>query len=238
MPKVITHRTACAQSIRSRPPYRRDTQKSHGLPSDGIQSPSADSDGSVPALSPDRESSRTLSLPPTPFSEVSTVVTDAGPDHKAFYDDHFWQFDHIIQVVEDECQVHWSDSALTITDFYSGVLHGKPLEFYAKLVQPDGVGLLRVTWEPTWEPLTDWSKSLSDISYDPRFCSPHVAGQVDGIASMCYPPCIIHSSLLELASLEGSKLSEHVWFRFPFVGNSDGDGDVDGLLYVIWKPYY
>jgi hypothetical protein len=180
-------------------------------------------------------------LPIPPSSETSPVECELEPGHKTLHDDFLWTFDHIKRIKDDRCQISWTDSILSGKQLSHGVLHGKGLREHAECVEAQNNGLFRVTWHPTWEPVKDWIHHLHDMSHDSRFQRKVYTGVVHGFVTECYPPCVVHRSLLSSTFLGSRPLIEEMVSCAPVHPHHDGDGDGDGdgdLLEITWRPHW
>jgi hypothetical protein len=207
--------------------------------------PSTSSDN----VQPDPNDYHGHSHPPSPpilrLSEAYTEGRELDPGHKTLHDDNLWTFDRIIRVKGDWCQVSWADNVLSGKELSHGVLHGKGLGEHAKRTKAQSDGLFRVRWDPTWEPVKDWTDRLDDMSHDPRFQRKVDTDIAYGFAAQCYPPCVVHRSLLGSSFLGSKPLIEEMASCKPFHLHHDGDGDGDGgsdgdgdFFYVTWRLHW
>ena len=190
---------------------------------------------SGPTAGHDSLCSSTLPIPPS--SETSPVECELEPGHKTLHDDNLWTFDHIIRVKGDWCQVSWADNVLSGKELSHGVLHGKGLGEHAKRIKAQSDGFFRVIWNPTWEPVKNWADRLDDMSHDPRFQRKVDTDVAYGFAAQCYPPCVVHRSLLGSSFLESKPLIEEMASCKPFHLQHDGDGHGD-FFYVTWRLHW
>jgi hypothetical protein len=248
MPKVDIPRKLRARSNTSEPtcndtqaPRRRSKRAISVSATQGDLHIHLDSRSATMSPSEEINSGTTMTPAPSPASPVFSISRESidlshggDPRSKIIHDTGLWEFDRIMKVNKNSCQILWSDSELSGADLFHGILHGRKLLEFVSRCHVQRNGLFLVAWHPTWEPVKDWSKQLEDMSLDSRFMQQQVVGKVNGLAAQCYRPCIVHKSLLKTTFLDAKPILEAVASKRPVL-DDEKFGRNNGLLYITWK---
>lgn len=153
--------------------------------------------------------------PTTPcLSESSTIID--SPDHSIFalvsrtarLEEFEFDFESVVRIDGDQCQVRWADSIVGDSDLHSRRLHGEPLLNCVASAVPLGGGLSKVTWELTWEPV-DVLRGYKDVvERDLQFEYGDVIEEQGGRSLVRWEKSVIHESTLE--ALHGHPLLNHM----------------------------
>lgn len=137
-------------------------------------------------------------------SEASTILTKpddyflAGITPDTCLEEVEFEFDSVIHIDGDQCQVRWADSTIREADLCDRFLHGIPLLEYVSHSQPLGGGLSKVSWSLTWEPV-DILRGYEDVvQRDSQFDYGDVIRQEAGYCLMQWEDSVIHKSTLEI----------------------------------------
>lgn len=105
-------------------------------------------------------SSEASTIPASPHpSEASTVARRLDNSVPALtslcarLEEFEFEFEDVIQIDGDQCQVRWADSIIRDSDLCNRHLHGRLLLEYVASSVPLGCGVSKVMWELTWEPI-------------------------------------------------------------------------------------
>ena len=108
-----------------------------------------------------------------------------------------FEFEDVIQIDGDQCQVRWADSIIRDSDLCKRHLHGKLLLEYAASSVPLGCGVSKVMWELTWEPI-DILRGYKDIvQRESQFEYGDVIDEQGGRSLVQWESSVIHESTVQ-----------------------------------------
>ncbi|KAM0715422.1 hypothetical protein Q7P37_008920 [Cladosporium fusiforme] len=167
-------------------------------------------------------------------SEASTILTKpdddilAGITPDTCLEEVEFEFDSVIHIDGDQCQVRWADSTIREVDLCGRFLHGIPLLEYVSHLQTLGDGLYKVSWNLTWEPVNILQGYEDVVQRDLQFVYGDVIRQEAGYSLVQWEDSVIHKSTLQ--SLRGHPLCQQVRsVSYPLA---------HGYVEVGWQPMW
>jgi hypothetical protein len=168
------------------------------------------------------------------LSEASTVPVQfddsifAETSPNAKLEDFDFEFDSVVQIDGDQCQVRWADSIIRDRDLYRRCLHGRLLLDYMASSVTLGRGLSKVMWEPTWEPV-DILRGYKDVvQRESQFEFGDVIEEQGGNSLVQWESSVIHESTIETLS-DHPLLNQVESLSYPLAY---------GFAVVAWKPMW
>lgn len=175
----------------------------------------------------------TISTSP-PSSEASTIAhrldnsVSALTSLNARLEEFEFEFEDVIQIDGDQCQVRWADSIIRDSDLCNRHLHGRLLLEYVASSVPLGCGVSKVMWELTWEPI-DILRGYKDIvQRESQFEFGDVIDEQGGRSLVQWESSVIHESTIQTLS-DHPLLSQVRSLSYPLVC---------GYTVVVWKPMW
>lgn len=167
-------------------------------------------------------------------SEASTIFDRSGDDvfarmtPNAKLEDFEFEFDSVVRIDGEQCQVRWADSIIHDSDLHSRRLHGELLKEYMSSSKSLGSGLSKVTWKMTWEPV-DILRSYKDVvQRESQFEFGNVIREKAGNSLVQWDSSVVHESTLE--TLHGHPLFNQV--------QSHSCSLAHGYVEVTWRPMW
>jgi len=188
----------------------------------------------APGLTPLRSSDASAISTSPPSSEASTIAhrldnsVSALTSLNARLEEFEFEFEDVIQIDGDQCQVRWADSIIRDSDLCNRHLHGRLLLEYVASSVPLGCGVSKVMWELTWEPI-DILRGYKDIvQRESQFEFGDVIDEQGGKSLVQWESSVIHESTIQT-------LGDH-----PLLNQvgSLSDPLVWGYAVVVWKPMW
>jgi hypothetical protein len=172
---------------------------------------------------------------PSPHpSEASTVFDRPGHDvfagmtPNAKLEDFEFEVESVVRIDGDKCQVRWADSIVRDSDLHSRFLHDQLLSEFVAHSESIGVGLSKVTWGLTWEPV-DILRSYKDVvQRESQFEYGSVVREGGGYSLVRWESSVIHKSTLK-ALRDRPLLSQVQSVSYPLAHR---------YVEVAWKPMW
>ena len=180
-------------------------------------------------------SSEAPTIPVSPnLSEASTVADRLDNSVPALtslntrLEEFEFDFEDVIQIDGDQCQVRWADSIIRDSDLRNRHLHGRLLLEYVASSMPLGCGVSKVMWELTWEPI-DILRGYKDIvQRESQFEFGDVIDEQGGRSLVQWESSVIHE--LTIQTLGDHPLLNQVQsLSYPLI---------NGYAVVVWKPMW
>jgi hypothetical protein len=139
-----------------------------------------------------------------------------------------FEFQDVIQIDGDQCQVRWADSIIRDSDLCNRHLHGRLLLEYVASSVPLGCGVSKVMWELTWEPV-DILRGYKDIvQRESQFEFGDVIDEQGGRSLVQWESSVIHESTVQTLS-DHPLLNQVRSLSYPLIC---------GYTVVVWKPMW
>jgi hypothetical protein len=139
-----------------------------------------------------------------------------------------FEFEDVIQIDGDQCQVRWADPIIRDSDLHERHLHGRFLLEYVASSVPLGRGVSKVMWELTWEPI-DILRGYKDIvQRESQFEFGDVIDEQGGKSLVQWESSVIHESTIQNLS-DHPLLNQVQSLSYPFI---------NGYTVVVWKPMW
>lgn len=139
-----------------------------------------------------------------------------------------FEFEDVIQINGDQCQVRWADSIIRDSDLCSRHLHGRLLLEYVASSVPLGCGVSKVMWELTWEPI-DILRGYKDIvQRESQFEFGDVIDEQGGRSLVQWESSVIHESTIRTLG-DHPLLNQVQSLSYP---------SVNGYAVIVWKPMW
>jgi hypothetical protein len=122
----------------------------------------------------------------------------AGASPNAKLEQFEFEFENVVQVEGDQCQIRWADSVIRDSDLRRRHLHGKPLLEYMVHAIPLGSGLSKVIWKLTWEPVDDILQFYTDVvQRESHFEFAYVIQEQGEECFVQWDNAVVHTTTLE-----------------------------------------
>jgi hypothetical protein len=180
-------------------------------------------------------SSEASTIPASPHPSEASTISDrldnsvfAVTSPNARLEEFEFEFEDVIQIDGDQCQVRWADSIIRDSDLCNRHLHGRLLLEYVASSVPLGCGVSKVVWELTWEPI-DILRGYKDIvQRESQFEFGDVIEEQGGNSLVQWESSVIHESTIETLS-DHPLLNQLESLSYPLAY---------GFAVVAWKPMW
>jgi hypothetical protein len=180
-------------------------------------------------------SSEASTIPASPHPSEASTISDrldnsvfAVTSPNARLEEFEFEFEDVIQIDGDQCQVRWADSIIRDSDLCNRHLHGRLLLEYVASSVPLGCGVSKVMWELTWEPI-DILRGYKDIvQRESQFEFGDVIEEQGGNSLVQWESSVIHESTIETLS-DHPLLNQLESLSYPLAY---------GFAVVAWKPMW
>jgi hypothetical protein len=167
-------------------------------------------------------------------SEASTIPDEfddsilAGASPNARLEEFEFEFENVVQIDGDQCQVRWADSIIRDSDLRSRYLHGRLLLEYMASSAPLGRGLSKVIWELTWESVDILQRYTDVVQRESQFEFGDVIEEQGGSSLVQWESSVIHESTIETLS-DHPLLKQVQSLSYPLA---------HGYAVIAWKPMW
>jgi hypothetical protein len=180
-------------------------------------------------------SSEASTIPASPHPSEASTISDrldnsvfAVTSPNARLEEFEFEFEDVIQIDGDQCQVRWADSIIRDSDLCNRHLHGRLLLEYVASSVPLGCGVSKVVWELTWEPI-DILRGYKDVvQRESQFEFGDVIEEQGGNSLVQWESSVIHESTIETLS-DHPLLNQLESLSYPLAY---------GFAVVAWKPMW
>jgi hypothetical protein len=180
-------------------------------------------------------SSEASTIPASPHPSKASTISDrldnsvfAVTPPNARLEELEFEFEDVVQIDGDQCQVRWADSIIRDSDLCNRHLHGKLLLEYVASSRPLGCGVSKVMWELTWEPI-DILRGYKDIvQRESQFEFGDVIDERGGKSLVQWESSVIHESTIQTLG-DHPLLNQVQSLSYPLVSE---------YAVVVWKPMW
>lgn len=195
-----------------------------GTTADKTGTPEAATQSLCDILNPTSPHSSEASTIPDKFDD--SILAEASPN--ARLEEFEFEFENVVQIDGDQCQVRWADSIIRDSDLRRRYLHGRLLLEYVGSSVPLGRGLSKVMWELTWEPFDILRWYTDVVQRESQFEFGDVSEEQGGNSLVQWESSVIHESTIETLG-DHPLLKQVQSLSYPLA---------HGYSVIAWKPMW